>query len=760
MKNCCCIIAGLVFALHAFAQRPAAPGMSDYKDIMKMAQQKLDSVKKEHPELANIQLPKQPKAPDLEKLKRDTDKSKAALSKRQEYTTQQREQSLPVSNASIDVTTLAPFGREDIAGVAKQMLPVIIKGLDSADITLREALDRTVNDTNVNVAGTGIMFMGAGVLKYIPEYLICKDVISNPDHAWKLNDLGIILRNERKYKQAVQVFQYACNNADSAYVIKTNLAWATFYYGDFAHAKKYFNEALLINPKFGSALEGLALIAYREGNLYALFTCLQKEVKSFGSGGAGPSAEFTNICGGVMDEQKMDKIKDPWQAPPPENTSFDNADGGEGNEEVLPEGNESPPDYRDYGGLFASSIEELFDQATKYQFYVEQLKREKLKAAAKVASKLPAARLATQSKYDADGNRVGTYDFSRFYRLFDLVHEEFESRMTAIYGRFDEEMEPLLKNIALANIDLMKQYQDALNKCTNEACAHETDCNFAPKFKGMKGADLGAISEVWTRHFKKVMQQTDWYVNASSPWIKRMLRDDWNGYMNAIREADIRDARLNMYLQWVRVQTAIGTSFEPYFKKFEGQVCITQVRVLEHGPDPNDVPLKKLKTAPDYCDPKASTYSAEAGFGSFSADCKGWKVTLGTEDNHLVFKKVIGKHKEDDFYRGGVAVGFGVSKTIKADGALGSSASIKASAHLETEAGYTFNSGGEVTGKYAELDLSMGIKGEVTTGNDNLDGYLHTAKFGHGMDVHVELSATKGPDGYGSWGGTMSGTKY
>jgi len=123
-----------------------------------------------------------------------------------------------------------------------------------------------------------MMMIAAGLPKCTGQYLVCKYLLDHPKNAMALNDLGIFMRIEKDYPKAIALFLYAKQINDTSVEIATNLAWAYAYAGDFAKAKNYFNGVLKIFPDYGSALEGLSLIAYQEGDRQTLWNNLNKQL--------------------------------------------------------------------------------------------------------------------------------------------------------------------------------------------------------------------------------------------------------------------------------------------------------------------------------------------------------------------------------------------------------------------------------------------------------------------------------------------------
>ena len=256
---------------------------------------------------------------------------------------QQRNQFLPKQLDGHNADNIGSVALKAIVSLAKSHLAVDVSKIDPF---VKAELDKLVGDSTINLAGTGIMLMGNGIPKAAGGYLICKDIIRNPNSIWAINDLGILYRDDKKYTEAIQCFQYAEKLNDSSIIIKGNLVWTISYYGDFNKTKEYFNKALAIDPNYSSALEGLATIAFQQGDIAALFQCLAKQIKYFGGGGSGPSADFVNLCDGVKTDQQMQNMgKD--EGDPTNDHTYDNenADDDDAQQDPAATADDDPIEY-------------------------------------------------------------------------------------------------------------------------------------------------------------------------------------------------------------------------------------------------------------------------------------------------------------------------------------------------------------------------------------------------------------------------------
>lgn len=772
-RLCIVVITGLlpgITNLYAQQSDQVKQAMQKLKDAQKI----MDSVKRLIPAVGNIGVAGRYGVPadsaikgglpDFNKMAANMQQNVNNLQTLQQQSKQQRDAGLPKATDN-RVTAFTAADENGVIAIANALLPSVTKSIDSAAPFLRQKLDKIVTDTGVNVAGTGMVLLASDAPTYVGEYLICKGVIRNPGNLWSVNDLGIILRNRKMFEQAIQCFTYACSFSDSLYIIKANLGWACAYYGDFDAAKKYFNQSLAVNPNFSGVEEGLALIAYQQGNVQALFSCLAKEIKGFGVGGPGPSDAFANICGGVQMDNSVNNLNGGGsQDDPTSDHTYENANGDDGNQDPPPTAETEPITYPSMSRIFSNTIDDAANIIKSTSAWIDQIKKATQESADKVsAAGASLSRLSPTPYMDDHGDYIKPYSYEKFYKLFHNIHEEFEKRASWIYKQYEDKMGPLLTSVTKQEADDIINYTKKLSECTNDACVNDVKCEWRPKIKGATASGFAAASQLWTDNYKKLIDNINWYVSASSPFIKRVHKPDWNTYMNAIRIDDIHHAALSMFNRWVTAQgTVVSPTYSTLFS-MQDIVCTTQIReIAATGPNPADVKLKKLQTYPEYCDNNVSSESISLPGISYSKNCSQMTIQVGSDDAGAFYQRNYSKiAQEKNNTRIGVSLGFGYEESIKANGAGNSSASVKASLKAQVQAGYQYNDDGTVA-KFANAEISAGISGKVTTGDDNADKLLQTANFNHGFTVKTEVMSYQGADGnYGGWNLTqLSGTRH
>ena len=781
--------------------------LDKYKGMQPGIQKKLDSVKKANPNAGDVNVPgvndidKMAATPNLDSIAKSMSANMATLNTMKTSGKQQLDKGLPQQNASSNFVALPNADSSLIIGIINSILPNATQQLKMLDPQMQKALDALIQDTTITPQAQGILMLSEKYPKYMAQYMICKGVLLNPNNPWAINDLGVILRNEQRNKEAAQCFKYAYSFNDSFFIIKTNMAWAVAYYGDFMNAKKYFHDIINVLPDYSSAWEGLGMIAYKEGDMATLFNCLAHQIKTIGAGGgSGPSDNFAGFCDAVMSQQQMNNIGNNQNTNPSDDHTFDNDNGEDGqNSDESPTGNSEPPNYPSMGGIFAQDIDHLMPLASKITEFVSTINKSIAQSQSNVAQKQNGlSRLSPPSYADEDGNIVTPKSFEKFYSIFHHIHENFEKRASYVYKQFDDDWDKLSKSIVAQQITFGENYIDALNKCKGteqevKACQHEVNCQFKPRARGQLGNDLSGISTLFTKYIKQMQEQIDWYVSASTPFIKRMPKQDWNTYMNAIREDDVRHSVLSMYEKWLPMQGLITNPMLVQVAQMD-IVCTTPIRTIDAGgPSPDDLKVRKLKTFPDFCDRKDPENSTGFEFGpiNYQSDCDHTKLAINiihleaggkvghkegfgpvntsgsagisaTADLGFVFEHVRSKKfKEDDYYNVGTSIALGIEASAKvgADGSKGwangsSGAGVKASASVYAESGWRFSSDGDLMGRYKDVDVNVGVNGSAKA-ESNLsvphygDVDLAAAKksFSGSAEVKYEAFAQVGSDG-------------
>jgi len=787
----------LLLAFTTLVSAQQRPDMKEVQANMAMAQHMLDSIQKSIPkQLANdtflspqaraLGTSNMPKMPDLNKLSKDMDANMGNAQKHLASAKASRDAGLPKKTGS-SFSAVPNTDRAGVIAIATSMLPTAIIALRGYDPMLQQALDTMlVKDTTFTPQARGMMEFLAGHPKCMAEYLVCKGVLQNPDNPWAINDLGIMLRGEHRNKEAAQCFRYAYSFNDTFLIIKCNLAWAVAYYGDFITAKTYFHEILNLLPNYCSAWEGLGMIAYQEGDLAGLFQALSKQIKSIGGTGDGPSQSFTSFCGGVIEQQKMDQMNTGGDhAASMSNNTFDaNTGEEEGNQDEPPTADVEYPTYpQSLGGMFPANIDQI-EEVVKLQPKFQAIIKDKLQQSqARVSAANSILPPISPAPYlDDQGMSITPASSQKYFSLFRQVVSLYEDRVSEVYKGYYDDQQKLINGIMSSKLSFLDEYNVGMKRCggydkeaDRKECERQLLCTLKPKARGMLGNNLGAFSELWTRYFMRLKDQTDWFITASTPYIKRVHNVQWNDYMNAIRSNEVRMALLGAYQRWF-VSNIIYDPMLVGVSKADVN-CTTPIReITSSGPDPKDVKLKKLKTAPDYCDPKEGT-SFDHGpivfesncqhtkFGfypiskEFSAEEKAGPATLSgtvTVKLGMAYEHVISqRHKEDDYTTLNGEVVIGGEGKLAVDGALNEGpvhlaghGEVKAEANATLYAGWRFGSDGTYEGRQKGIDLTGGISasGNVKGSVDGIGEQRFDQSISRTAEYHGEIFAGVGSE--------------
>ncbi len=739
--------------------------LEEYKKQMPEIQRRIDSVKntKDSAAVKGLNAPvidNFTQTPDMDKIFEQQQKAAAKLNTVKEGFHKSLTDGLPQKKDNANVNTFTAIGQNEIVAFTNAMLPKATEGMRFIDMYLKQQVDKIANDTSTNAHGTGMLLMGMGFPKYVVQYLVCKGVLRNPANPWAVNDLGIIFRNEKQYKQAIQCFKYAASFNDSLLIIKTNLAWATAYYGDFTMANKYFDEVLKMDENYGPALEGQAMVAYQQGNTRALFAALAKQIRYIGGGGAGPSPEMTNFCGGViMDEQTNNMGKKQDQQDPTKNNTYDNNNGeDEQNQDPPPTANSEPPTIPSLEIIFANRVDDVPQKNAKTKTYYDLI-TEKINSSKNdvTNSGKNLSRLAPPPYMDDQGNQIIPYSYEKYYNLFHQVHEEFEKRASWVYKNFNAEFKKLSDGDAAQATSFWNGYYAELKLVKTDADMQAFLCKWVPKAKGTSNQFFTGGSDFWSTHFKKLAEQINWYVSASTPFIKRVHKQDWNDYMNAIRTDDVKHAVLMLYYDWLAVQNFVGGAM-PLAVAQTPVSCQTPIREIEAtGPDPKTVPLKKLHTYPDYCDKNEPASGFDAGFMGYESNCDHAKMYFklpltGTPFGAGVFAEKIfnKKYKEGDVYRYGVTLAvssdFGLRGSVLNNAGAGLTKGITndlplPSVGASVDFGVQYDANGNLNGKYVSGTIQAAI--DANNNNAAVNDMMKNVK----LSATTEIFASRNSDG-------------
>jgi Flp pilus assembly protein TadD len=93
-----------------------------------------------------------------------------------------------------------------------------------------------------------------------------KALLEKPDDALMHNNLGLALKNQGKYKEAVKAYEKALQLKPDYYEAMNNLAVTYEMLGDNKKAKLFYKKALSLKPSYAEAHLNYALLLEAEGD--------------------------------------------------------------------------------------------------------------------------------------------------------------------------------------------------------------------------------------------------------------------------------------------------------------------------------------------------------------------------------------------------------------------------------------------------------------------------------------------------------------
>ena len=280
----------------------------------------------------------------------------------------------------------------------------------------------------------------------------------------------------------------------------------------------------------------------------------------------------------------------------------------------------------------------------------------------------------------------------------------------------------------------------------------ERNKTFAQAEIGFKNGEIESAGKIWQKYFDKIVESCNWFINASSPFIKRVHLPSLNEWMNSEREWCVRRAYLNMYERWLEALIRIHDNAHlhtPY-------TCVTEVRSMK-GPDPYMGKLKPLKTFAGPCykdnDPPMTLFLV-----TYEDNCQRTKVSIGTKflsegttipvpEFNLSFEKDYSpKFKEDDQFK--LTAGVAVSKKIgilnEKEGNVSGKLEGEVSATVEDY--WKFDSNGNLIAKGADASFEASIKGKSSFKDTEISDKSFDSKFGAGIKASYEVEVQCGQD--------------
>ena len=610
---------------------------------MKQANQAL----KDHPEAGNVALPdlNKVKVPNLDSAVASTNNQMKRAEDNAAQLGQLKQQMLPVANLSHQAESLAKLKKAQVLAIVQTTLNNVSS---KVDVLMKSKLDKIVKDSTLNVAGTGLFYLSLDLSpKEACAYLICEGIQLHPSDPFAINALGVYYRDNNDLEKSLQLFLYADallpDSLKSPYIY-ANIGWASFYYGDFGTAQKYFDKALALSDSFQPALEGEANVAFAKGDIQALFKCLAKELialtrknsgtgmfggDSGGSGGDGPSEPFADVvtAAAIQSVKNLDEQPDPTQDKSLDNfiDESDNSASDDGPD--LTYEAESRP-------IFVCDPKKLplkKGEAARYAINAQSNMRS---IAESINQRMSGLTPLTVSK-QIDKN---TITISKSYRKWvDFIAQAnrlFERRIYWHREKYLDKYKPFPAKWTIRMNDLISQYAKDLSQCpctdcgdcvACHECLNRVSCQWLPVLYGECNSDIESSSRMWNDYYDDIFNTIQWYLDVTNPIVKKISDAGWNDYLNSARIAKIKVVVLTAYADWAA--EVINIPIDPYANE-PLPSCPVKMGMVS-TPDPFS---KKPKHIKEYPDPNCNDEDYPFGPAlTITENCHTTKLTFGVK---------------------------------------------------------------------------------------------------------------------------------
>jgi tetratricopeptide (TPR) repeat protein len=632
---------------------------------------------------------------------------------KQQQNKQTPQSNLPKKDISKHVSCIAvPDGTAAIK-LSVACLSKAKKSLTQTQLHDLDELQKEFKNDSV-IVNEAMVLYSAGVKTDAVIYLITSVIVTSPD-PWFFNNLGVILKDDDDYENALQCFLYTDKNIKSSAIVKTNLGWTSAYYGDFEAAKKYFNDALKLSPQHDGALEGLCNIAYVEGNFSSLMDFLLRRIKLSGGGGGNINQLVApGLIDDILDAYENNsglKKSDPLQ-----NHLFDNADPVDntynpgGANDIMPK----LPTITAYFSYDAFGMNENMDaiRSLKNEIISDEYKdAEKLKSE---FNSLPPWK--KQPYTDEHGDWIYPYNYETEYKMFERITIEFNKRdIWLAKSMIKDEIE--FDKTSMVGNQLGKMLKACAGKADEEACI----CQWAKPNLGVVNNELSGYFSFWSKLYKQWLENVNWYIAASSAYIKKVHHPQLNAYLNHKREAVVRNYILGKYSTWLDDCLRVGGAVD--MLKITKECANNPPKTsIAAGDDVITPPLKKLKSWPEKCVVPTGDFDYDDAPAGIIMTCDELKLRFGAKKKiagasasaalHIDFK--FGEKEKQDEVKIYLqaALKAGVSKNVSIDnkniGEIGAEGALKGTAFIQFK-GDKMNYGVEGT---SEVGASAGAKSE------------------------------------------------
>jgi tetratricopeptide (TPR) repeat protein len=499
---------------------------------------------------------------------------------------------LPKKDISKHIASIAIPATSAISDLSSALLASAKKNLTQLQVQNLDDVMRELDKDSV-IINYAMLLYTSGVKTDASVYLITS-VFNRSKNPWFVNNLGVMLKDNGAYEKAIQCFLYANKELKPpSPVVKTNLGWTAAYYGDFEAAKKYFNEALKISPSHDGALEGLCNLAYAEGDFKALMDNLFKRMQLNGAGGGGGGNANQFIPPGMIDDvlDAYDKDPDLKKSDPFDTHLFDNSAPEDnvynpgGATELIPK----LPTITAYFSYDAFGLNENMDEIRDLKKEIIRGRDNDIAALKKEFASLPPWK--KEPYINEQGDWIFPYNYEAEYRMFERITIEFNKRDIWLAKKMINEELAFNKTIQAA---------DQLVKMAN-ACNGQTDCacKWSKPNIGVVNSDLSGYFIFWGKLYKQWLSNVNWYIAATSAYIKKVHHPQLNAYLNHKREMVARNYILSKYSTWLDDCLRVGGEVD--MLHITKDCANNPPKSFTPDPEVTDPPLKQLKKWPEPC---------------------------------------------------------------------------------------------------------------------------------------------------------------
>jgi|GEM_PF-6809371 len=690
----------MVFSLlpaAGFAQDPKLKVPDDVKKIIRKLSSGQDLTAEEQKKLDEFQAGKSEE--ELDRIGEELLKDKDFVDdvKKSQVSAQRREgDDLPRPDATVALGREVPPAEDAFLAIVRAVQAEAAGKITAAD---RSQLDKSVADLKSapQVSNVAMVYLFNDEAEPLNKalYLAATSVLADPKDAADISNLGVALKNAEDYRRSFKVLLYADQLQPQSPVILSNLGWTIAYLGDFATAKARFNVALLLDPEYANAMEGLGTLAQVEhDSATASKYLLASLLRHFSPTAAKAEAKNKQAPMQRRAKEEAEKIKqNPISKPqPPASTEPEDPDTYEGArwadaiwspfDQPRQSFDKPPvPDFID-GAIAKASQEGKNDE----HYYAA---RTTLVNAQGEAFMRALAALPEDPLHPAPRVEGGQTVYPRSY----------EKEVFAL--RDLERMVILRSGIIRQNFDKEQTYLFSVGHGIEIDNMGKADS--CPPFAAFSNASHATYYQSWQAMYARTLPELDKYYRYSAYWIQAIADPKIREEENERRAYVVRALYHTLILDWGGWSSFINPgpcgSDKP---KPEARGTVDEL-TAKNG---------KLKIFPEpYGSCHVPTGSIDGGFIALDATCESLKLTLKGEILKFSAERKFGEKESDDITTFRVTAGAEKALDLKLNGVKYGTGKLGAevSYFIQTQNGHVLDQG---------VDSQIGFTGKINAGDD------------------------------------------